>query len=313
LISVEPALLAAAARLRHDVFVVGQGVDPEIEADGADRSAMHSVVQDGGRVVATGRLVEERSGRQTWARLGRIAVRPDLRGQRLGVQVVRELEMAAAGLGLPRMRLHAQQGVVGFYERLGWHPVGAPDLEAGIVHRWMQRDLLPGIRPVRDSDAKAVQQLIGDCFREYPGCALELDGLDEWMLAPSTGYDRRGGRLWVLPDAATGIAASCGLAPNGHNIELKSLYVAASHRRRGYAGALVGVVERIARERGASEVVLWSDTRFADAHRLYTRLGYARQSETRELHDSSNSTEYRFSKPLPLTERDAPGPTHAFG
>ncbi|HEV7209923.1 MAG TPA: GNAT family N-acetyltransferase [Mycobacteriales bacterium] len=306
MLTVDPALLAAAARLRHDVFVVGQGVDSDLEADGADGEATHSVVLTGDQVVATGRMVAERHAGLSWARLGRIAVRPDQRGLGRGAQVVRDLELAAAAGGLPRLRLHAQEPVVGFYRRLGWHLVGDPDVEAGIAHRWMQRDLLPGLRPVRDADATQVQALIGGCFAEYPGCVLELDGLDRWMRAPAARYAANGGQLWVLPGEDTELAASCGWVPDGPEAELKSLYVGARYRRRGYAAALVGLVERAARERGADRLRLWSDSRFLDAHRLYTRLGFTRRPETRELHDSSNSTEVGFVKPLSGQNRESP-------
>lgn len=297
MITADAALLAAAASLRHDVFVTEQGVDPVVEADGADSDAVHSVVERDGAVVAAGRLVVQGET----ARLGRIAVRADWRGSGLGAGVVRDLEGAAAAAGLHRLRLHAQEPVVGFYERIGWQAVGEPDVEAGIAHRWMERDLLPGLRPVRDGDAVEVQRLIGGCFAEFPGCVLDLPGIDHWMLAPATSYAAKGGQLWVLPDP-DGLRASVGWAPAGaaagEGVELKSLYVGSRHRRQGFAAALVGVVERVARQRGASRVELWSDSRFTDAHRLYTRLGYRRQPRTRRLDDPSDTTEYAFHKQL---------------
>jgi putative acetyltransferase len=57
-------------------------------------------------------------------------------------------------------------------------------------------------------------------------------------------------------------------------------------------------VEVEARSRGVQAVELWSDTRFADAHRLYERRGYTRGPETRTLHDKSNSVEYYYRKYL---------------
>jgi putative acetyltransferase len=42
---------------------------------------------------------------------------------------------------------------------------------------------------------------------------------------------------------------------------------------------------------------MWSDTRFADAHRLYRSLGF-RQCGYRELNDSNNSKEYGFEMSL---------------
>lgn len=294
MITSDPTLLRQAAALRHEVFVLGQGVDPAIEADGQDGDAVHVVVQREGRVVGTGRLVE--AGGE--ARLGRIAVDAAFRGTGLGAVVVRDLETAAASLGLPRMRLHAQEPVVAFYERLGWTVVGPPDVEAGIAHRWMVRDLLPGVRTVTDDDAPALQSLVAACFAEYEGAVLELDGLDAWMLRPASDLAARGAVLWVLP-AGTELAGSGGWRPHGPDrVELKTLYVGRRWRRRGFGAALVGLVERAARDRGAQVVELWSDTRFLDAHRLYERLGYRPTGAVRDLHDRSRTTERQFAKPL---------------
>lgn len=82
-------------------------------------------------------------------------------------------------------------------------------------------------------------------------------------------------------------------------VELTTLYVAAAARRQGWGARLVWWVERAARERGAGRVELWSDRRFADAHRLYERLGYRATGGTRELHDLSATVERAFAKDLP--------------
>lgn len=292
MITADRDLLRQAATLRQDVFVRGQGVPPEVEADGHDGEAVHAVVQRDGRVVGTGRLLEVDGE----ARLGRIAVAGTRRGEGLGAVVVAELATAAAALGLPRLRLHAQEPVVGFYERLGWVVTGPPDVEAGIAHRWMVRDLLPGLRPVADSDAAALQSLVAGCFAEYEGAVLEVDGLDAWMLRPATALAEKGTALWVLP-AGDGLAACCGWRASGPGVvALTSLYVGAPWRRRGYAAAFVGLVERAARDRACGSVELWTDSRFHDAHRLYTRLGYTRTGATRDLHDRSRTTEHHFVK-----------------
>lgn len=297
MITADPDLVATAAQLRRRVFVEGQGVPPDVEADGRDSAAVHAVVLRDGGVVATGRLLEVEGPDGPEARLQRIAVDPDRRGQGLGGIVVRELEAAAAAAGLPQLRLHSQAGVVGFYERLGWTCVGDPDVEAGIEHRWMVRDLLPGLRPIEDADAVALQRLVESCFHEYEGAVLELEGLDAWMREPATYLASKGAQVWVVPAGGV-LLASGGWQPSPAGVELKTLYVGAPWRRRGYAAALVGLVERTARERGSAQVELWSDTRFLDAHRLYARLGYAKTDETRELHDLSGTTEYRFLKDL---------------
>jgi GNAT superfamily N-acetyltransferase len=163
---------------------------------------------------------------------------------------------------------------------------------------------VPGsIRPVRDDDAEAMTALIGGAYAEHPGCVLDLPGVDADLAAPRTAIDAVHGDLWVVEDTAGAVVASCGWAPKDvggePGVELKRLYVAPAARRRGLARWLVGQVEQVARERGATLVSLWSDTRFTDAHALYEGLGYERQPETRDLHDPSDTTEYQFVRRLP--------------
>ncbi len=154
------------------------------------------------------------------------------------------------------------------------------------------------LRAATDDDSAAIVALIGSCFDEYPGCVLDLPGVDAWMRAPASAYDGSGGQLWLVE--LDGMVVACvGYKPTGPGrVELKSLYVAAAARRRGLGARLVGAVEQAARASGASVVELWSDSRFTDAHRLYERLGYRRGAQTRRLHDPSDTTEYFFVRSL---------------
>jgi GNAT superfamily N-acetyltransferase len=152
-------------------------------------------------------------------------------------------------------------------------------------------------RPVRDADSAALIALIGGCWSEYPGCVLDVDGEEPWLRAPATAYAGEDRALWVVErDGA--VVACVGLVTHGRRAELKSLYVAGAGRRQGLGGRLVAVVEAEAARRGATAMGLWSDTRFADAHRLYERHGYRRTGRRRELHDLSDTTEYEFAKTL---------------
>jgi predicted GNAT family N-acyltransferase len=207
-LTADPALLAQAAALRHTVFVDGQDVPPEVERDGADPAALHAVLVGPDRlVVATGRLLDAGDH----ARIGRVAVAVEARGTGAGAAVMTALERAARVMGLPRVRLHAQEPVVGFYARLGYRAVGAPDTEAGLAHQWMERDLLAGWREVRDDDAAGLQDLVGGCFAEYPGCVLDLDGLDDWMRAPASTRAGQGALQWVVPGEGGRLLACAGL------------------------------------------------------------------------------------------------------
>jgi predicted GNAT family N-acyltransferase len=275
---------ADATRLRRDVFVGEQGVDPQVEADAHDRTAQHAVVRgEDGAVLATGRLLDP-GGDLARGRVGRMAVAPAHRGAGHGAVALRALEVAARARGLIGIELHAQEHAAGFYDRQGYGRVGEPFLEEGIAHITMVRDWLPGIRPVTDADASALQQLIGGCYAEYEGCVLDLADLDAWMTAPASTGDRT---LWVVPGPEAGLTASVGHAHG----ELKSLYVTASARGSGLGESLVRLAERAGTDH------LWSDTRFTDAHRLYSRLGWTRTGRQRELHDPSHTTEWEFVRP----------------
>lgn len=130
--------LAEVAALRTRVFVVEQGVPPEIEQDAADATAVHVLSRDeSGRVVATGRLLV--SGRS--AGIGRMATDASLRGRGHAAAVLAELHRQAVLRGVTEVELHAQLSARGFYERAGYVAGGEVYEEAGIAHITMRRGL----------------------------------------------------------------------------------------------------------------------------------------------------------------------------
>jgi N-acetylglutamate synthase-like GNAT family acetyltransferase len=154
------------------------------------------------------------------------------------------------------------------------------------------------IRSASDSDSQALIALIGAAFAEYPGCVLVVDDDMPELRAPDAAIRKALGRWWVAEDD-DGIIGSVAIEPAADGaIELKKLYIAPITRRRGLGAHLVTLAESEARFRGAQTMILWTDTRFEDAHRLYERMGYRRMDATRELHDASNSIEYNFTKDL---------------
>jgi putative acetyltransferase len=155
------------------------------------------------------------------------------------------------------------------------------------------------IRDARDDDAGVLIELIGSCFAEYPGCVLDVDAEAPELRAIATYYRDLGGRFWVAERDGS-VVGCIGVVPSRDpgGVELQRLYVGAASRRRGLATRLCDLVFTEARERDASFVDLWSDTRFGDAHRLYDRLGFVRGPDTRELHDRSRSVEYYYRMTL---------------
>ena len=77
------------------------------------------------------------------ARVGRMAVRADVRRQGVGGRVLRFLEEAAAAEGAVEVTLHAQRYVAAFYLAHGYAEEGEPFEEAGIEHVMMRKRLGP--------------------------------------------------------------------------------------------------------------------------------------------------------------------------
>ena len=162
------------------------------------------------------------------------------------------------------------------------------------------------VRGARDEDGDDLAALVGGVFAEYPGCVLDPEGLDADLFRWRTELAAADGDGWVV--RADGRLVACvGVAPTQPPpalatapavAELKRLYVHADARRRGLGRALVGRVEGWARDRSIGGVVLWSDTRFRDAHRLYTACGYRDTGRRRDLHDPSDTTEAEFVRSL---------------
>jgi len=160
------------------------------------------------------------------------------------------------------------------------------------------RSLQLKIRDARDADADGLIALIEACYSEYEGCVLDVDGEAPELQGIATAHAAQGGRFWVAESDGV-VLGSVGIVPNGDGaFELKKLYVTKEARRMGLGRRLLSLAEVEAMSRGARAIELWSDTRFADAHRLYDRQGYTLLPETRELHDKSASVEYHFRKEL---------------
>ena len=128
-----------ATQLRMAVFVREQGIDPALEIDAQDATALHAVAYNRlGMPMATGRLLHDGPG---LARIGRMAVDRTVRGQRWGRMVLDGLVQAAQARGDREVTLHAQCSAEGFYRRAGFAPQGERFEEAGITHIAMHRRL----------------------------------------------------------------------------------------------------------------------------------------------------------------------------
>ena len=124
--------LAAARAIRHAVFVVEQGVPPEVEVDGLDVACEHFLVLAGGAPVATARTRRTPKG---W-KIERVAVLGEHRRRALGSALITAvLDHLPAG---DTVYIHAQESALGFWERAGFVAEGPGFEEGGISHRVMR-------------------------------------------------------------------------------------------------------------------------------------------------------------------------------
>jgi putative acetyltransferase len=148
--------------------------------------------------------------------------------------------------------------------------------------------------PASRADAPGVIDLIGRVFVEYGWIwdpATEVPDLLRW-----TAYEPPHGAFFVIREDGR-VVGSVGVdRTEGDVAELHRLYLDAGLRGRGLGDALVETILGWCREHGVARLVLWSDTRFVHAHRLYLRHGFHQAGE-RELPEDVNQTrELRFER-----------------
>jgi len=120
--------------VRHEVFVIGQNVPPELEVDKADSRYSHILALDGDKPVGTARLTDD-------GHIGRVAVLKDYRSMGIGRELIRQLEEIAFELGFNQVELGAQLHAIPFYEKMGYIPFGDTYMDAGIEHRQMKKKI----------------------------------------------------------------------------------------------------------------------------------------------------------------------------
>lgn len=126
---------------------------------------------------------------------------------------------------------------------------------------------------------------------------MDLDGENPELRHFASYCREQGGAAWV--SGTSSIEGMIAVTPSGSGTwEIKRLYVARAHRGTGLAPALLATAEAHATAAGATQLVLWSDTRFEPAHRFYEKHSYLRAGGIRHLGDASNTIEFGYAKPL---------------
>jgi predicted GNAT family N-acyltransferase len=129
--------VAAALELRERVFSGEQGVSIAADRDGRDAESTHLVAIRDGRVVGTCRLLF----RGKVARLGRLAVEPEHRGQGIAARILKLADQVASEQGANLISLHAQTYALQLYVDAGYRKRGPEFVEEGIEHVAMDKQL----------------------------------------------------------------------------------------------------------------------------------------------------------------------------
>jgi predicted GNAT family N-acyltransferase len=128
-----PELAAQANKIRQRVFVEEQKVDPALEYDEYEESAVHYLLFTEGVAVATARWRETENG----IKLERFATLASHRNKKLGALLLDDIMEDVLPLG-KKIYLHSQLKAIPFYERQGFVKLGEQFSEAEIEHFRME-------------------------------------------------------------------------------------------------------------------------------------------------------------------------------
>ena len=124
-----PELARISHRIRQEVFVDEQHVDPALEYDEHENEAMHYLLFHEGEAVATARWRETDKG----IKLERFATLLSIRNQGIGSILLDHVLREVSKKG-KTVYLNSQLKAIPFYTRYGFVKVGEQFTEAGIEH-----------------------------------------------------------------------------------------------------------------------------------------------------------------------------------
>jgi len=132
-----------ALSIRKKVFIEEQNVNKTIEIDEYENTSIHFLAYYNDKPVGTGRFrtissLEASPQYKGFLKFERIATLREARNQGIGSALMQYM-IKVAKENFPDYLpiLYAQEGAVGFYQKLGWNLVGETFLEANIIHQKM--------------------------------------------------------------------------------------------------------------------------------------------------------------------------------
>lgn len=114
--------------VREAVFINEQGVPAELEWDGADENCRHALaLSHQGDAIGCGRMLAN-------GHIGRIAVLPPWRKQKVGTAIMEALLAYARTHEYAQVDVDAQTQAVAFYHTFGYRENGEAFMDAGLPH-----------------------------------------------------------------------------------------------------------------------------------------------------------------------------------
>ena len=137
-ISDDPKFYNQCLEVRKEVFVEEQNVPLEIEVDEYEKEAVNILLTLDDRPLGTVRYRDIGDG---VAKVERMAVRMIARGMHLGQALMNFVHIHARDNGYKRTKLGAQVHALKFYEKLGYEVTSDEFDDAGIPHKYMEKEL----------------------------------------------------------------------------------------------------------------------------------------------------------------------------
>ena len=148
------------------------------------------------------------------------------------------------------------------------------------------------LREARNSDGPGIVALVATAYARYENSYLDPIGEEPGLMTPTRIFDK----FWVLQHESGWIVGCLGLLFHSNATELKKFYLIPKFWGQGWGSQLFNAAA--VHFRGA-KVFAWSDTRFHAGHKFYRHKGFRQQTQTRFLHDHSETQEFCFERKLP--------------
>lgn len=134
----DPKYYNQCLEIRKEVFVEEQNVPLELEVDEYEKESVNILLTLDDRPIGTVRYRDMGDG---LIKVERMAVRKIARGLHLGQALMNFVHIHAEENGYTRAKLGAQVHALNFYEKLGYHVSSDEFDDAGIPHKYMEKEL----------------------------------------------------------------------------------------------------------------------------------------------------------------------------